>query len=172
VTNSRGRRRRSHHHPLGTCQWYGCRRYGPRPSPMPPSSMPPNDSKLNAPPGAPRSPCRRSTGPGRTRPAHGICHACRRCTAKSTAAARICLCTSPRHPAALFRHPIAHPSRQTVFTTTVPLLTLLHTKRNLSAGALALESRDGRAGEPIALTRLATDTVAVIEAVASGLSTL
>lgn len=57
----------------------------------------------------------RSTGPAHSRTESA---ALLWLIAKSATAACICLCTSRRHMHPL-RHPIYHPSRQTVFTTTV-----------------------------------------------------
>ena len=87
-------------------------------------------------------------------PAHGICHADlpnQRPQLASVSARH------EEHPALSFVIPLTHPSRRTVFTTFHPstLVLLLHTKRNLLTGALAIESRDGSSGEPIALPRLA-----------------
>jgi hypothetical protein len=69
----------------------------------------------------------------------------------------------------LFRHAIEHPSRQTVFTTTNRFFSTAAQSTCRRVGVLAVESRDGRAGEPIALTQ--TYTSAIV-AVTSGLSTL
>lgn len=101
----------------------------PAPSRLRPSSshaaiihalpMTPNE----IPPGPPWLPCRRSTG--RTRSAHPprnlprfskhlrVADLPNQRPQLASVSAR-----HPRHPALLFRHPISHPSRQTVFTTT------------------------------------------------------
>lgn len=157
----------SHHHR----QWYGqqsspveraCRHH----------PCLPNDCKLNHPPGAPRLPCRRSTG--RARPASLRTESALTCQINGRSPHLSLHVT--KTPCTLFRHSLSDPSRQTVFTTSVLRTSFFFSTPSVIYWLAPWPSKAETAApvnrEPIALTLLAKRARPQSSPDASGLSTL